>query len=76
MSRADEGLWVSYALAITGAMRLDGITTPVSRRVLEVWAAASAIETKMSAQSIWAQVHGLGPCHQAAVTPAGAGAVT
>ena len=37
------------ALAATGAMRLDGISTPVARRIVDVWSAAAAIATNTSA---------------------------
>ena len=40
------------ALAATGAMRLDGISTPVPRRMRVVCIAAAAIATKGSALSI------------------------
>ena len=41
------------AFAATGAIRLEGISTPVPRRIREVCTAAAAIATKGSAQSIW-----------------------
>ena len=41
------------ALAVTGAMRLVGISTPVPRRMREVCTAAAPMATKQSAQSIW-----------------------
>jgi hypothetical protein len=40
------------ALAATGAMRLDGISTPVPRRMREVLIAAAPMATKQSALSI------------------------
>ena len=41
------------ALAATGAMRLDGISTPVARRIREVCTAAAPMATNTSALSIW-----------------------
>ena len=41
------------ALAATGAMRLDGISTPVPSLIRAVFIAAAAIATKGSALSIW-----------------------
>ncbi len=41
------------ALAATGAMRLDGISTPVPSRIRVVFTAVAAIATKGSALSIW-----------------------
>jgi hypothetical protein len=41
------------ALAATGAMRLDGIRTPVPIRICVVFTAATAIATNGSALSIW-----------------------
>ncbi len=41
------------ALAATGAIRFDGIRTPVPRRILVVFIAAAAIATNGSALSIW-----------------------
>ncbi len=38
-------------LAATGAMRFDGISTPVPRRIFDVCMAAAAIETNTSALS-------------------------
>ncbi len=40
------------ALAATGAMRLEGASTPVPRTIFAVCAAASVIATNTSAQSI------------------------
>jgi len=40
------------AFAATGAMRLDGINTPVPRRIFVVFTAAAAIATNGSALSI------------------------
>jgi hypothetical protein len=40
------------ALAATGAMRLEGISTPVARRMREVCTAAAPMATNMSALSI------------------------
>ena len=40
-------------MAATGAMRLDGISTPVPSRIRVVFIAAAAIATKGSALSIW-----------------------
>ena len=40
-------------LAVTGAIRLDGISTPVPSRIRDVCTAAAPIATKQSAQSIW-----------------------
>ena len=40
------------ALAATGAMRLEGISTPVPRRIRDVCTAAAPIATNMSALSI------------------------
>ena len=40
------------AAAATGAMRFDGTSTPVPRRMRDVCIAAAAIATKQSAQSI------------------------
>jgi hypothetical protein len=40
------------ALAATGAIRLDGISTPVARRIREVCTAAAPMATKTSALSI------------------------
>jgi hypothetical protein len=39
------------ALAATGAMRFDGISTPVPRRILDVITAAAPMATKISALS-------------------------
>jgi hypothetical protein len=39
------------ALAATGAMRFEGISTPVPRRILDVVTAAAPMATKMSAFS-------------------------
>ena len=39
------------ALAATGAMRLEGISTPVARRIRVVCTAAAPIATNMSALS-------------------------
>jgi hypothetical protein len=41
------------AFAATGAIRFEGIITPVPRRMRDVRTAAAAIATKGSAQSIW-----------------------
>ena len=41
------------ALAATGAMRLEGMSTPVARRIFEVCTAAAPMATNMSALSIW-----------------------
>ena len=43
---------VASALAATGAMRLDGTSTPVPRRIFFVCTAAAPIATKQSALSI------------------------
>lgn len=43
---------VAKALAATGAMRLDGISTPVPRRMRLVFTAAAPMATKQSALSI------------------------
>ena len=43
---------VAMALAVTGAMRLDGTSTPVPSRILRVWTAAAPMATKQSAFSI------------------------
>jgi len=40
------------ALAVTAAMRLEGISTPVPRRMRRVFTAAAPIATKQSALSI------------------------
>ena len=40
------------ALAATGAMRFEGISTPVPRRIRDVCTAAAPIATNMSALSI------------------------
>ena len=40
---------LASALAVTGAMRFDGISTPVARRIVDVCTAAAAIETNSSA---------------------------
>ena len=40
---------VANALAVTAAMRFDGTSTPVPRRIFEVFSAAAAIATKGSA---------------------------
>ena len=40
------------ALAVTGAMRFDGISTPVPSRIFVVFIAAAAIATNGSALSI------------------------
>jgi hypothetical protein len=39
------------ALAATGAMRFDGISTPVARRIRDVFTAAAPMATNMSALS-------------------------
>ena len=39
------------ALAATGAMRFEGISTPVARRILEVCTAAAPMATNTSALS-------------------------
>jgi hypothetical protein len=39
---------VASALAVTAAMRFDGTSTPVPRRIREVLSAAAAIATKQS----------------------------
>ena len=41
------------ALAATGAMRFEGIRTPVASRIFDVCTAAAPIATNMSALSIW-----------------------
>ena len=41
------------ALAVTAAMRLEGISTPVPRRMRLVFTAAAPMATKQSALSIW-----------------------
>ena len=41
------------ALAATGAMRLEGISTPVARRILDVCTAAAPMATNMSALRSW-----------------------
>ena len=41
------------ALAVTGAMRFDGTSTPVPSRMREVCIAAAPMATKQSALSIW-----------------------
>ena len=46
-------LSVASALAVTGAMRLDGTSTPVPSRMRLVWTAAAPMATKQSALSIW-----------------------
>ena len=46
-------LSVASALAVTGAMRLDGTSTPVPRRMRRVLTAAAPMATKQSALSIW-----------------------
>jgi hypothetical protein len=43
-----SALSVASPLAATGAMRLDGISTPVPRRIFVVCMAAAAIEAKSS----------------------------
>ncbi len=45
-------LSVANALAVTAAMRFDGTSTPVPRRMREVFTAAAPIATKQSAVSI------------------------
>ena len=40
------------ALAATGAMRLEGISTPVARRIFDVCTAAAPMATNTSALSI------------------------
>ena len=42
-------LSVARPLAVTGAMRLEGTSTPVPRRMREVWTAATAMEANRSA---------------------------
>jgi hypothetical protein len=41
------------ALAVTGAMRFDGTSTPVPSRMRLVLTAAAPMATKQSALSIW-----------------------
>jgi hypothetical protein len=41
------------ALAATGAMRLEGISTPVARRIREVCTAAAPMATNTSALRSW-----------------------
>ena len=41
------------ALAVTAAIRFDGISTPVPSRIFVVFSAAAAIATNGSADSIW-----------------------
>ena len=43
-----SALRVARPVAATGAMRLDGISTPVPRRIFVVCIAAAAIEAKSS----------------------------
>ena len=44
---------VAKALAVTAAMRLDGTSTPVPRRIFDVFIAAAPMATKQSAVIIW-----------------------
>ena len=44
---------VAKALAVTAAMRLEGISTPVPSRMRLVFTAAAPMATKQSALSIW-----------------------
>ena len=48
-----SALSVASPLAATGAMRLDGIMTPVARRIREVCMAAAAIEANSSEFRSW-----------------------
>ena len=47
-----EGSWEAKALAVTAAMRLEGMRTPVPRRIRVVFRAQAAMATKQSALSI------------------------
>ena len=51
--RNSSNLASAYGIAVTGAMRLDGTSTPVPSRMRLVLTAAAPIAVKQSAVTIW-----------------------